>query len=623
MDNKPIFTTHYNNFKVAVYARVYEVNQMSDLSYLTTNFAVMSRHMKIDKVYLETHRDMVMAEEATLVQAKQYLESRGVKVSGGITITANERNRFETYCYTNPAHRQKLKEVVAYTARLFDEVILDDFFFTNCKCVHCIQAKGDKSWTRFRLDLLTEAAQELVIGPARAANPDVTLIIKYPNWYEHFQGLGFNLETGPALFDKLYTGTETRDPRGNQHFQPYHGYTIFRYFEALKPGGNAGGWVDPFGSLVLDRYAEQLWVTLFAKAPEVTLFDFRSIQRPIQASDRAAWQGNGAQHGGTSFDFDQMIAPLLLPDGTWPATGSLPAAATIALAAGYAFEQADRFLGRLGNPVGLKSYKPVHSTGDDFLHNYLGMLGIPIDLVPEFPAGAPTILLTESANHDPILVERIQRQLLDGKTVVITSGLLRLLLGKGIEDIVELRMPERQALVREFLIGWFQVYKMDEPILIPQIQYLTNDSWEEISALGGYTGYPLLHSTQYARGTLYVLTIPDNFSDLYRLPPEVLTRIKATLLQDLFVRVESPSQVALFAYDNNTFIVESFLPESAEVRLVLDSRVSGLRDMLSGEVLVGEELKDWRELSTGKMGYKAQIKPHSFRVFEGSGGVGF
>jgi hypothetical protein len=609
-DSKP---THYNNFSVAVYARVYEVNQMSDLSYLSTNFEVMSRHLKIGKVYLETHRDMVVAEEATIVQARQYLESRGVKVSGGITITANERNRFETYCYTNPAHRQKLKEVATFTARLFDEVILDDFFFTNCKCASCIQAKGDKSWTQFRLDLLTEAAQELVIGPARAANPNVTLIIKYPNWYEHFQGLGFNLETGPALFDKLYTGTETRDPRGNQHFQPYHGYEIFRYFEALKPGGNAGGWVDPFGSMVLDRYAEQLWVTLFAKAPEVTLFDFRSIQRPIQDSDRAAWQGSGAIHGGTSFDFDQMIAPVRLADGTWPAD------TTIALAAGYAFEQVDRFLGKLGRPVGVKSYKPVHSTGEDFLHNYLGMLGIPIDLVPEFPAEASTILLTESAKHDPILVEHIQRQLMDGKTVVITSGLLRALLGKGIEDIVELQMPERKALVQEFLIGWFHIYKMPEPMLIPQIQYLTNDSWEEISALGGYTGYPLLHSAQYARGTLYVLTIPDNFSDLYQLPPEVLTRIKATLLQDLFVRVESPSQVALFVYDNDTFIVESFQPESAEVRIVVDDRVGRLTDVLSGEVLVGEKMKDWRGQNTGKMGYMATIKPHSFRVFQGEG----
>lgn len=135
---------------------------------------------------------------------------------------------------------------------------------------------------------MTQAAEELVLAPARAANPNVKVTIKYPNWYEHFQGLGFNLETELAMFDAIYTGTETRDPvMSNQHLQPYESYQVFRYFENLKPGGNDGGWVDPFGSFYLDRYAEQLWLTLFAKAPEVTLFDFGSIQRPISMEQRA------------------------------------------------------------------------------------------------------------------------------------------------------------------------------------------------------------------------------------------------------------------------------------------------------------------------------------------------
>ena len=241
---------------------------------------MISRHIKVNKVYLETHRDAHIADEATILQAKQFFAERGVETSGGITYTVNERNRFQTYCYTNPEHRQKVKEIAEYTARLFDEFILDDFFFTNCKCELCIAAKGDRSWTDYRLALMTEAAQNLIIGPAKAVNPDVKVVIKYPNWYEHFQGLGFNLETEPPIFDAIYTGTETRDPVfGNQHLQAYHGYSIVRYFENIKPGGNDGGWVDPFGSRVLDRYAEQLWLTLFAKAPEVTLFNFGQFQR--------------------------------------------------------------------------------------------------------------------------------------------------------------------------------------------------------------------------------------------------------------------------------------------------------------------------------------------------------
>lgn len=605
MSSPEIQPARYRNFAVAIYARVYEVIQMNDLDWLKQRFEVMNRFIKVNKVYLETHRDMRVAEEETLLKAKQYFADLGIQTSGGITITVNERNRFQTYCYTNPEHRQKLKEVIELTARHFDEVILDDFFFTNCKCDSCIQAKGSRSWTRFRLDLLDEAARELVIAPARKVNPDVSLIVKYPNWYEHFQGLGFNLETQPGLFDKVYTGTETRDAlMGNQHLQPYHGYSIFRYFDNLKPGANAGGWVDTGGMRTLDRYAEQLWLTLFAKAPEITLFDFMQLQRNIQMSDRAPWQG--AQ---TSFDFDKVLAPHM--QNFW----SVAPGATISLAAGAVFEQVDAFMAELGNPIGVKAYKPFHSTGEDFLHSYLGMLGIPIDIVPEFPSQAGVVLLTESAKFDPHILAKIKDHLMRGKQVVITSGLLRALQGKGIEDIVELEYTDRKASVQDYQIGWFQSMRGEKPVTIPQITYLTNDSWEEISGVTGVNGYPMLHSAVYSAGILYVLTIPEVFGELFHLPRAVLTRLKETLLPDLFVRVESPAEVALFAYDNDTFIVESFLPDDQLVTIVVDDSVTRLEDLQSGEQVSGEDKPGWRGQKSGKRAFDVKLKPHSYRVF--------
>src|SRR5690606_30705851 len=145
-----------------------------------------------------------------------------------------------------------------------------------------IEARGERSWTDYRVALLREAAEDLIIGPAKAVNPDVKVVIKYPNWYEHFQGLGFDLASGPLLFDGVYTGTETRDAvRSAQHLQPYHGYQIFRYFHNLNPGHNGGGWVDTGGATSIDRYVEQLWLTLFAKAPELTLFELQQIQNPV------------------------------------------------------------------------------------------------------------------------------------------------------------------------------------------------------------------------------------------------------------------------------------------------------------------------------------------------------
>ncbi|MBN1789436.1 MAG: hypothetical protein JW830_02990 [Bacteroidales bacterium] len=582
---------NYNNFTVAVYARAYEVREMADLQKLETTWNKITGQLKVGKIYLETHRDKIIVDEKTLTAAKKFFTSRGIRVAGGITYTMDESNHFETFCYSNPEHRQKAREIAEYTARHFDEFILDDFFFTSCKCDLCIKAKGDLSWTDYRLKLMTGAARELIIDPAKAVNPKVKVVIKYPNWYEHFQGLGFNLETEPGMFDGIYTGTETRDPVITaQHLQQYEGYLIFRYFENIAPGRNGGGWVDPFASINIDRYAEQLWLTIFAKAPEITLFDYRQIQTAVRPELRASWQD----------------ANVKLP-------------ATYADAAGQTFEQVDHFVHKLGNPVGIKSYRPFHATGEDFLQNYLGMIGIPMDIQPTFPADSKNIILTESARFDPQIVEKIKERLQSGKNVMITSGLLRALQGKGIEDIVELRYTDRKALVNNFMTGWGPFVQSKDAILIPVIDYLTNDSWEDISAVSGSSGWPILHMAQYSKAYLYILTIPDNFSELYRFPAEVLNRIRAIVTQDVPVRLEGPSQVSLFCYDNGTFIVESFLPEPVTVKVAVTGKVKGLTDMVSGESLTGTAGNTpfiWgRDRSACKM-FEIALKPHSYRVFE-------
>jgi hypothetical protein len=75
----------------------------------------------------------------------------------------------------------------------------------------------------------------------------------------------------------------------------------------------------------------------------------------------------------------------------------------------------------------------------------------------------------------------MKKQLMEGKSIVITSGLLRALQGKGIEDIAEIRYTDRKA-----IIEGFRNQKDVSPelhILIPEIQYLTNDAWELVSGM--------------------------------------------------------------------------------------------------------------------------------------------
>ena len=595
----------YENFRSALYVRAIDTAPLAgDISGFVAQFERIAAHVRIGKVYLETHRDLKMPDEATLTALKAYFAERGIPTSAGITVTIDETNDFRTFCYNDPFCRNKLVEIVEYSARHFDEIVFDDFFFTNCKCPRCIESKGARSWTEFRLELMTRASRDLVLAPARAVNPNVEVVIKYPNWYDHFQGLGFNLKDQPPLYEGIYTGNETRDAaHGAQHLQPYESYQVFRNYENIKPGGNRGGWVDPFGSPTLERYAEQLWLTLFAKAPELTLFDFFSIQMPIRETQRASWQNAGAR-----FSFDKVTAKLR---GHF---GSLREEAIMAAAAGAALDAVDPILPELGNPIGIKVYKPYHSMGEDFLVNYLGMLGLPIDMEPAFPADAKTVLLTENAAADPQIVERIRKQLLDGKKVVITSGLLGALQDRGLSEIVEARRSDRKMTLHTFQMGWMPTQHVPEkPFQVPVLELLTNDAWELVSGNSGDAGAPLFTAVTYGPGKLYILTVPDNFDDLYRLPHTVLACIADVVAQDLYVHLDAPAKVSLFVYDNDTFIVHNFRDAAADVSLVLDKRVTAVRELFpDGGPLPAVPVPGAKD---GRGTVEITVKPHAFRVF--------
>ena len=324
----------------------------------------------------------------------------------------------------------------------------------------------------------------------------------------------------------------------------------------------------------MERYAEQLWITLFAKAPEITLFDYFQMQRPIQEDNRPAWK----TAPDVSFDYDEMMQPI--DDGS----GNSAPPSSFAGAAGYSLRQVDEVLGSLGNPIGVKAYKPYHSVGEDHLHSYLGMIGIPVDIVAEFPVEEPICLLSEQSAADPDVVEKIKQQLVDGKNVVITSGFLRARQA-DVADIVELRYTDHKALVRRFREGRNpQTMTIDEPILIPQIKYLTNDSWEVVSALDKDNGWPLLHRAEYGNGSLYVLTIPENFEDLYVLPAGATSAIERVMTSGMNVLLDSPGKTSLFVYDNGTVVVESFNDEPVTVALMSREPAASATDILSGEV---------------------------------------
>ena len=72
--------------------------------------------------------------------------------------------------------------------------------------------------------------------------------------------------------------------------------------------------------------------------------------------------------------------------------------------------------------MGIKSYTPHHVMGEEFIHDYLGMIGLPMDILPEFPADADMVLITEQGKGDPVIIKKIQTHLQAGKSVCVAEA---------------------------------------------------------------------------------------------------------------------------------------------------------------------------------------------------------
>ena len=323
----------------------------------------------------------------------------------------------------------------------------------------------------------------------------------------------------------------------------------------------------------MDRYAEQLHLTMLNKTPEIILWNYMQLYEvKITPQQRAKWQ-----EAASSFNYDQMVAP-------YTRNGKTITPTSLARFADVTLHQTDKLVGQLGNPIGLASYKPYHSSGEDFLQNYLGMIGLPMDMHPQFLTDRQQILLTEQAAKDKQIVEKIKQQLKKGGDVIITTGLLKAIRNE-IADVCELYCGDLKAIVNDF--GWNG--KSEREFIIPQVKYFTNDAWEVVSAgrplNGGVSGYPILLRDTYSKGMLFVLTIPDDYGNLYDFPAGALNIIRRAMSKDVGAYIEGPSKVALFPYDNKTMVVENFNDEPVNVKVVVCAKVANMRNLLTGEQL--------------------------------------
>ena len=514
---------HYKNFKTVLYCVAGWVNHVTE-EQLRKDADFFQKYVGIDKIYLETYRDEFASKEQ-LELVKRVMKDYGIEVSGGITTVSPDLNEsdkkrkrlFSTLCYCNEPMRELTKKVAEYTASMFDEFIIDDFFFTQCMCEDCIREKGDRSWEEFRLEKMMDVSNNLIIGPAKKVNPNVKVIIKYPNWRESYQETGYNPSQQRKVFDSIYTGTETRHgAQQDQHLPRYLSYSLMRYMESVAPGRNGGGWFDPFDCDRIDTYLEQAYLTAFAKPKEMMMFCW-----PALAGDKRA-------------------TPL-----------------------GFMYEKLDRILGQVGNPEGLKVYIPFNSQGEDHIEDYLGMAGVPIDPTCDFPAfvegGKNKVLVTAAGLKDEKIVGKIKDYVAAGGHVIVTSGFMIGALKKYPEicELTTVSYNDRVLTADEYqspsAIGFGKEYvKNREAITFPLLEHRNNATWSLMNAGHGEYHESILCYDTYGKGRLTTLVLPDMPSKIYELPAKVLTAIRQELaVSDIWI--DGPAGVSLFTYDNKTF----------------------------------------------------------------------
>jgi hypothetical protein len=266
------------------YSLFFTAFDVRDYGASISKFLKIAAPLSVKKVYLESYRDGYTVDAAVLIAARDALLKEKYMVSGAVTPThfsTTEKNPYPTAsgCFTDREANRRMKKVFEMTASIFDEIIIDDWFFTVCECSACKKAKGKKSWQEYRSKLLFDVSKKYIIEPAKKVNKDVNIILKLPQWYESFYDRGYDLEKLIPLYDEIAVGTETRDFR-QARLMPVYGSMFYMYIKNIAPGKVKKAWFDIYQC---DReiYTEQAYQSVIGGAGEIILFCAGILPQPL------------------------------------------------------------------------------------------------------------------------------------------------------------------------------------------------------------------------------------------------------------------------------------------------------------------------------------------------------
>ncbi len=507
----------------------------------------------ITKVYLETYRSGRIADRDLLKDLREFFQSNGFGTAGGIattpgdTVGVHQEGLLSWFNYQQEKTQRDLEKVVRFSAGLFDEVIIDDFLCTADTSVISKNAKGDRSWPEYRTDLLSGLAEKLIILPAREVNPGVTLVIKYPQWYDRFHMFGYDVVREPPLFDRVWVGTETRGrhTRRMGFVQPYEGYVNFSWISACAPGKTGGAWFDHI-DCDADDFMTQAYMSVLAGAREIILFHFGDLI-----------EGHPAH-------------PLFRRNFTRLAD----------LAA----------MVRNGISKGVFAYKPPSSDADSdhYIFDCLGMLGIPLLPVPEFPSGANAVFLPTQAAKDPMLFEKVKAYAASGGTVILTPGLLlKSAEGEELSALAGVERPEKGDPVNASGLsvdGTFYSFPVQaavshvtlkdaEPLINARLEsvdlpFLTLRKLETGGRIFFFNARTYSEADFRAIQEVLLAPVPVTWTGM---PEPAVNKMRDAFLENSGFAFDAPSSVSLHAYQNGNWVIFNFNDHPVTIHLTPDT----------------------------------------------------
>ncbi len=375
--------------KVSVYATAGGIQQLMATPEARLRAVEAMKRLGVTRVILEGRRGDEYVAPEQLQQLRSALDGLGLASSGGIATVpgknfgVRQQGPLGWLNWEAGATRDGISGFFRENAAVFDELVVDDFYCTADASPESERMRAGRDWGLYRRDLLNALIQPMIIEPARRVRPGIRMVIKFPQWYDRFHLFGYDPPRMAAQFDRVWVGVEVRNPKTQRmgFVQPTQGYMNYRWLTSVIGGKVEAAWFDHI-ECTAQNLVDQAWQSVLAGARELVLFNLFDIvqghpghalfEKSLPAMQAAAGRVQGKQIEGVAF------------------------------------------------------YKPPNSDPGDnrFLMDYLGMLGIPIVPVAEYPSKSRAVILGVQAAHDPALISKVTAHLRTGAHIAMTASLL-------------------------------------------------------------------------------------------------------------------------------------------------------------------------------------------------------